>query len=203
MAKILIVEDDPLMSRMYQKIFTFEKYEVEMAGNGQEGLDKARSVKPTLIMLDVMMPIMNGLEVLDKLKSDPETRATPVIMLTNLAGQQDAETALAKGAVKYIIKSEHDPKQVSDMVKEVLAGYDRNAIPSAAPAAPMAPAPAPPQPPAPAPVVDPAPAPAPMPQPPTPPVEPIATTLPPPPAPAPPAPPAPEPPVAPTPPPAV
>ena len=129
MVKILIVEDDPLMSRMYQKIFTFEGYQVEMAANGQEGLDKARTAKPTLILLDIMMPKMNGLEALEKLKADPATKSIPVVVLTNLAGQQDAENALAKGAVKYIIKSEYEPKQVADMVKEILAGYTRNAVP--------------------------------------------------------------------------
>lgn len=131
MTKVLIIEDDPLMSRMYQKIFTFEKYDVDMAANGEEGLAKAAS-KPTIILCDVMMPKMNGLEVLDKLKANPETKDIPVIMLTNLAGQQDAESALAKGAVKYIIKSEHDPKEVTNMVKEVIAGYTRNAVPEAA-----------------------------------------------------------------------
>ncbi|MEK9196473.1 MAG: response regulator [Patescibacteria group bacterium] len=131
MTKILITEDDPLMSRMYQKIFTFEGYEVVMAGTGQECLDKAREVKPTLILLDVMMPVMNGLIALEKLKEDPATKAIPVVMLTNLAGQQDAESALSKGAVKYIIKSEHDPKEVADMVKQILAGYTRNDVPSA------------------------------------------------------------------------
>jgi CheY-like chemotaxis protein len=130
MTKVLIVEDDPLMSRMYQKIFTFEGYEVEMAGDGQEGLDKARSVKPTLMLLDVMMPKLNGLQVLEKLKADPETKGIPVIMLTNLAGEQDAEAALSKGAIKYIIKSEHEPKEVSDLVGEVLKGYTRNDIPT-------------------------------------------------------------------------
>lgn len=129
MTKILITEDDPLMSRMYQKIFSFEGYDVVMATNGQECIEKARDIKPTLILLDVMMPVMNGLTALEKLKSDPVTKAIPVIMLTNLAGQQDAEAALAKGAVKYIIKSEHDPKEVADMVKEILAGYTRNEIP--------------------------------------------------------------------------
>ncbi|HEY6736776.1 MAG TPA: response regulator [Candidatus Saccharimonadia bacterium] len=131
MAKVLIIEDDPLMSRMYQKIFTFEKYEVVMAGDGQQGLDLARSEKPTLILLDVMMPKMNGFQVLEKLKADPDTKQIPVVMLTNLAGEQDAETALAKGAVKYIVKSEYEPKQVADMVKEILAGYTRNDVPSA------------------------------------------------------------------------
>ena len=72
---------------------------------------------------------MNGLETLDKLKADPDLKKIPVVMLTNLAGDKDVETALAKGAVKYIIKSEQDPKQVSDMVKQILSGYTRNEIP--------------------------------------------------------------------------
>lgn len=132
MTKVLIIEDDPLMSRMYQKIFTFEKFEVEMAGDGEEGLTKAQSANPTIILCDVMMPKMNGLEVLKKLKQDDKTKQIPVVMLTNLAGQQDAETALAEGAVKYIIKSEHDPKEVTNMVKEIIAGYTRNDVPQAA-----------------------------------------------------------------------
>ena len=132
MAKILIVEDDPLMIRMYQKIFIFEGFEVDMAADGEAGLEKARVGKPTLILLDIMMPKMNGLEVLGKLKADPETKSIPVVMLTNLAGEQDAETALAKGAVKYIIKSEYEPKQVTNMVKEILAGYTRNEVPQTA-----------------------------------------------------------------------
>ncbi|MFA5025372.1 MAG: response regulator [Candidatus Shapirobacteria bacterium] len=129
MTKILIVEDDPLMSRMYQKIFKFEGFEVDFAGNGEEGLEKIRATKPTLVLLDIMMPKMNGLEVLEKVKLDPETKNIPIIMLTNLAGTQDAEAALAKGAVKYIIKSENEPKTVVNMVKEILAGYTRDAVP--------------------------------------------------------------------------
>jgi CheY-like chemotaxis protein len=147
MTKILITEDDPLMLRMYQKIFTLEKYEVEIATNGEEALEKVRAAaeKPALILLDIMMPKMNGLETLDKLKANPDTQKIPVVMLTNLAGQQDAEEALLKGAVKYIIKSEYEPKQVVDMVKEVLAGYTRDAVPQAAAMnqAPVAPVQAP------------------------------------------------------------
>lgn len=130
MAKILlIVEDDPLMSRMYKKIFTFEKYEVDTAADGEEGLDKARSIKPTVILLDIMMPKMNGLQVLDKLKADPDTKNIPVIMLTNLASDKDAENAMIKGAVKYIVKSEHDPKEVANMVKEIIAAHSRDDVP--------------------------------------------------------------------------
>ncbi len=119
------------MSRMYQKVFKFEGYEVELANNGEEGYEKIKTFKPTLVLLDIMMPKMNGLQLLDKLKMDTETKAVPVIMLTNLAGTADAETALTKGAVKYIIKSEYEPKQVVNMVKEILAGYTRDAVPGA------------------------------------------------------------------------
>ncbi|HET7099357.1 MAG TPA: response regulator [Patescibacteria group bacterium] len=129
MAKILIIEDDPLMSRLYQKIFKFEGYEVEVAVDGVEGLEKVTTGKPTLILLDVMMPKMNGLQVLEKLKLNPDTKAIPVIMLTNLAGQSDAENALSKGAVKYLVKSEYEPKQIANIVKEILAGYTRDEVP--------------------------------------------------------------------------
>jgi CheY-like chemotaxis protein len=126
MAKVLIVEDDPLISRMYQKIFTFEKFDVEVAANGEEALSKLANFTPSLILLDVMMPKMNGLLVLEKLKEFDQTKHIPVVMLTNLAGQQDAEIALSKGAVKYIIKSEYEPKQVVEMVSDVLKGYANN-----------------------------------------------------------------------------
>jgi len=130
MAKVFIVEDDPLMLRMYQKIFTFEKYEVEIASDGEEALAKVVAANPTVILLDIMMPKMNGMQVLEKLKADPATKNIPVIMLTNLSGQQDAETALSKGAVKYLIKSEYEPKEVADIVKEIIAGYTRDTIPT-------------------------------------------------------------------------
>lgn len=127
--KLLIIEDDNLISRMYQEIFSFDSYEVTVASDGQAGLEAARAVKPTLIMLDIMMPKMNGLEVLDKLKTDPETKQIPVIMLTNLSGEKDAQAALSKGAIKYIVKSHYDPKQISDMVKEILTAYTRDQVP--------------------------------------------------------------------------
>lgn len=130
MAKILIIEDDPLMQRMYQKAFSFDGYEVEVAGDGVEGLDKIRTLKPNIILLDVMMPKMNGIDVLKKMKADPDLKKIPVVMLTNLAGGSDAENALSLGAVKYIIKSEQEPRQVVTMVKEILLGYTRDEIPT-------------------------------------------------------------------------
>jgi len=123
MAKILIIEDDPLVARMYQKVMGFEGLEVEIAENGLEGLKKARANKPTLILCDVMMPKMNGMEVLDELKADPNLKDVPVVMLTNLSGTQDAQLALAKGAVAYMVKSEYKPKEVAVRAKEIAAKH--------------------------------------------------------------------------------
>jgi len=130
--KVLLIEDDQLIQRMYEKMFQFAKFDVTLASDGAEGLDKVRAMdpKPAIILLDVMMPKMNGMEVLDKLKLDAELRNIPVIMLSNLAGENDVETALSKGAVKYIIKSEHEPKEIADMVKQIVAGYTRDDIPT-------------------------------------------------------------------------
>jgi DNA-binding response OmpR family regulator len=132
MVKVLIVEDDPLIGRMYQKMFIFEKFEVELANDGEEGLSKAASIKPAIILLDIMMPKLNGLQVLEILKADIQTKAIPVLVLTNLAGQQDAEDALSKGAVMYIIKSEHEPREITEMVRNILAGDSHKQVPPAA-----------------------------------------------------------------------
>jgi CheY-like chemotaxis protein len=120
MEKILIVEDDPLMLRMYQRIFALENFTVDVAENGQEALEKVMVFRPALILLDIMMPKMNGMQALEALKANPQTSNIPVIMLTNLAGQQDAEEALRKGAAKYIIKSEYEPKQIAEIVRGML-----------------------------------------------------------------------------------
>lgn len=123
MAKILLlIEDDPMMLKMYQKAFNLEGFEVELAANGQDGLTKAKQQDLSLILLDVMMPKMDGFEVLAKLKLEPATKNIPVIILTNLAGQQDADRAISMGAVKYLVKSEYDPKEIVSIIKEVLEG---------------------------------------------------------------------------------
>jgi len=155
MSKILIIEDDPLVARMYQKVMGFENIDVETASNGREGLEKATKTKPGLILLDVMMPKMNGMEVLDRLKADPDLKNIPVIMLTNLSGAADAQLAIKKGAVAYMIKSEHKPKEVASKAKEYMTQADKPKAPaeqnpSEPVAAPAAPAPAAPAPAAPA-----------------------------------------------------
>jgi DNA-binding response OmpR family regulator len=129
MAKILIIEDDALLSRMYHIVFTSSKFNVEVAQNGEEGFSKALSFFPDLILLDIMMPKLNGLEVLKLLKANAQTQTIPVVVLTNLAGSGDVKAALDLGAVRYIVKSENKPQQVHDIVAGILAGAVRKDTP--------------------------------------------------------------------------
>ena len=120
MSKVLIIEDDPLMSRMYKQVFTFEGFEVVIAIDGLKGLELAKTEKPDIIFCDVMMPKMNGLEILENLKSDPLTQLIPVVMLTNLSGTQDSKEAMEKGAYAYIVKSEFKPIEIAQKAKDFL-----------------------------------------------------------------------------------
>lgn len=124
MMKILLVEDDPLMVRMYQRKLLNDGYEVEVAVNGEEGLVHVRSFRPDMVLLDIMMPKLNGLQVLERLKADPTTAHVPIVILTNLGGSEaDIERGLELGAVAYLVKSAYRPDEVIAKVKEVLAGY--------------------------------------------------------------------------------
>lgn len=134
MTKILLVEDDPLIYRMYQKLFTLEGYETEIAENGQEGLDKIDSFKPDIILLDIMMPTMNGVEMLTHLKENPATANIPTVVLTNVSDIRVANEVFAKGANLSIVKSEADPDQIIDWIKSVLAKSASDQAAAATPA---------------------------------------------------------------------
>jgi CheY-like chemotaxis protein len=121
MGKILIIEDDPLVARMYEKVLKFDGNTVELAKDGREGVEKAKEILPNLIFCDVMMPRMNGIEVLETLKADPTTKDIPIVMLTNLSGTRDAQVALSKGALAYMVKSEYRPKDIADKTKEIMS----------------------------------------------------------------------------------
>lgn len=119
--KILLIEDDMFMRRLYSDVFTLEGFDFATAENGEEGLLQIYKETPALVLLDIMMPNMNGLEVLEKLKIDPRTKNIPVVMLTNLSGKTEENNAIQKGATKYLVKSEYEPKQIVGIVKEILA----------------------------------------------------------------------------------
>ena len=127
MTKLFIAEDDPLMSRMYERAFRLGGHEITMAGDGEEALATLQKMdpKPAVILLDIMMPKLSGFDVLRKLKEDASLKSTPVILLTNLAGQQDAEKGLELGAVLYLVKSQYDPKEVVAKVEEIIKASGR------------------------------------------------------------------------------
>lgn len=120
MAKVLIIEDDPFLLKLYIDILKGSGIEVEDCVDGETGLKKAKDGKPDLILLDIMLPTMNGLEVLEKLKEGQSTKDIPVIVITNLASEDDKNRAISLGATRYIIKTEYEPDQVVALVKEIL-----------------------------------------------------------------------------------
>ncbi len=166
MVKLFIAEDDPLMGRMYERAFRLGGHELVMAFDGEAALTELQKMdpKPALIMLDVMMPKLSGFDVLRKIKEDANLKGIPVILLTNLAGQQDAEKGLELGAVLYLVKSQYNPKQVVEKVEEIIKASTRGegipevkvAVKDAVPPAAV-PAPETSAPPAPAPVPSPTP----------------------------------------------
>ena len=120
-AKILFIEDDVSLVKMYERKFVSDGYEVVVAYDGLEGLEKASKVKPDLVLLDIMLPKLDGLALFKKMRSQPATFNTPVILLTNF-GQEDAVFECFKlGAVDYLVKTEVTPQQVVKKVETFLA----------------------------------------------------------------------------------
>lgn len=104
MPRILVVDDDPNSRKIIELMLVSQGYSLLFAENGREALDKAIAETPDLILMDVLMPIMNGHEATRRLKADPRTQATPVIALTALAFASDRQEALAVGCDAYLSK---------------------------------------------------------------------------------------------------
>jgi len=117
---VLIVEDDVFLCQIYQKKFEMEGFKVSTADNGEKGLSEAQKKKPNIILLDILLPKMDGFAVLEKLKSGADTKEIPVILLTNLGQKEDVDKGLAVGAADYLIKAHFKPSEVVDKVKKVL-----------------------------------------------------------------------------------
>ncbi len=114
-ARVLVVDDDPVIQKLLKVNFEMEGYEVLSAADGAEGLDQAKSGNPDVIILDVMMPKMNGLEVLAALKADDATANIPVILLSAKAQAGDVQAGLDRGANAYVTKP-FDPLDLLDRV---------------------------------------------------------------------------------------
>jgi CheY-like chemotaxis protein len=120
MATVLVVDDDPVIQKLLKVNFEMEGYTVLSAPDGADGLDQARAHAPDVIILDVMMPRMNGLEVLAALKSDEATDSIPVILLSAKAQAGDVQAGLDRGADAYVTKP-FDPLDLLDRVGQYVA----------------------------------------------------------------------------------
>lgn len=130
MEKILIIEDDPAHSDMYKIAFSRE-FEVSTAFDGEAGWTKAKIEKPRVILLDVLMPKMSGMQVLERLKADPETQAIPVVVMTNLTETDVENSAMKLGAYMCISKQEYVPNQIVELVKKLVQAIPRATDPVA------------------------------------------------------------------------
>ena len=184
MSKIMVVEDDTNLREIYSVRITAEGYDVVSAGDGEEALAVAVREKPDLILSDVMMPKISGFDMLDILRSTPETANIKVIMMTALSADDQRERGERLGANRYLVKSQVGIEDVVNTIHEVLGDKEvksstpePSTAPSPAPVPPVAPAPSPapvpspapapsaPTVPEPAPATSPAPTPAPSPEP--------------------------------------
>ena len=120
MSKVLIIDDDPPYRKIYKRKFEVSGYTVEVAENGLEGLEKIRSFHPDIVFVDLMMPKMDGFQVLDKVKADPALRAIPIVVFTNLSTGDDASRVLQKGAHTVLVKSDIEPNAVVEKANAIL-----------------------------------------------------------------------------------
>ncbi|MBI2625894.1 response regulator [Candidatus Parcubacteria bacterium] len=120
MVKILFVEDDPVLQQTFTDFLKSEGYAIVSALDGLEGLKAAQSEQPDLILLDLILPKMDGFEVLQAIKADEKTKDIPVIVLTNLEGTGDVERALELGATTYLVKANYELADILTKIKSVL-----------------------------------------------------------------------------------
>lgn len=118
--KILIVDDDVFLLDMYSLKFKEAGFQIEVAENGEEAIKKAQEINPNVILLDVVMPKMDGIETLRKIKKDKIAESAKIVVLTNLGQKEDIEKGLKLGADDYIVKAHFTPTEVLNKVKALL-----------------------------------------------------------------------------------
>jgi len=117
-SKVLLVEDDVVLRDLYQTRLELEGYQVVVAGDGEEGINVATKEQPDIVMLDLMLPKIPGMEVLEKLKNQDQTKKIPVVVVTALSNNRTK--GLIYGAEDYLVKSESSLEDMVNKVKEVL-----------------------------------------------------------------------------------
>lgn len=114
--KILIIEDEEIMLDLLQRKLTNNGYEISIARNGEDGLKMIKETKPDLILLDIIMPKMSGMEVLEGMQKDKEVKSIPVIIISNSGQPVELDRAKKLGVKDWLIKTEFDPQEVVDKV---------------------------------------------------------------------------------------
>ncbi len=120
MKQILLIEDDPFLIDIYTTKLKESGFRVEVATGGGEGVSKIKEKKPDLLLLDIVLPQIDGWEILKEIKSDEELKDLKVIILSNLGQKEEVEKGLAMGAIKYLIKAHYTPTQIVEEIKKVL-----------------------------------------------------------------------------------
>lgn len=119
--KILIIEDDTFLQGLVATKLTKEGYEISTASNGEEAVRVANEKSPDIILLDLVLPNMDGFEVLEKIRKTELLAKTPVIVFSNLAEEKDMAKALELGASQYMVKSNFTLDELAEKIREVLA----------------------------------------------------------------------------------
>ncbi len=118
--KILIIDSDGYFLRMYEQLLETIDFEVITAGDGDRGLYLIQEKRPDLIVSEIKLERQSGLELLEKVKANPQLSEIPFIFLTTSAVRQDIKTALSLGASEYLIKTHHSPTEVIDVIIQLL-----------------------------------------------------------------------------------
>jgi len=120
--KILLIEDDPFLLNMYSTKFELEGFDIIAANNGKDGLKNIFDFHPDVVLLDLLMPKMNGFEVLENIKksNSEDIKKIPIILLTNLNQEEDIKRGMELGAVDYLIKAHFMPSEVVGKIERIL-----------------------------------------------------------------------------------
>ena len=124
--RVMVIDDDPVIVRLLEVNLRLDGYEVETASRGEEALERAAATGPDLVILDVMMPGLDGWETCRRLREQPAFARTPVIFLSARAQDDDRTKGLALGSVSYVTKP-FDPVRLMELVRDLLAGDERAA----------------------------------------------------------------------------
>jgi DNA-binding response OmpR family regulator len=117
---VLLIEDDPAVLEMYRMKLSLDGYQVDVATDGEDGINRAFALRPDIIFLDIRLPKKDGFEVLQALRENPETATTPVIMLSNYGEKELVERGLKLGAHEFLIKANTTPSSLSEGIGEWL-----------------------------------------------------------------------------------